>query len=68
MKTKQKQRYLKLKYSDALEEVWSMVWIRSLCLCFAWRNSETQLLGEDDCHPALYSLAKNESSLTCTDC
>ena len=35
------------------------------CLCFAWRNPETQLLGEDDsCHPTLYSLANNDSSLT----
>ena len=28
---------------------------------------ETQFLGEDDCHPKLYSFANNGSCLTCCD-
>ena len=38
MDTKQKQRYLKLKYSNVRKEVLSMVWIR--------RNDVYALLGE----------------------
>ena len=64
----QKQRYLKLKYSNVRKEVLSMVWIRwNDVYALLGEIQETQVWAEDDCHPKLYSCAKNGSSLTYSD-
>ena len=44
------------------------VWIRrNNVYALLGEFQESQFLGEDDCHPKLYSFAKNGSSLTYSD-
>ena len=58
----------KVKYSNVRKDVWSMVWIRrNNVYALLGEFQESQFLGEDDCHPKLYSCAKNGRSLTYSD-
>ena len=67
METTQKQKYLKLNTQMFVRMC--RVWFGSVEIMFMpfGEIQETQFLGEDDCHPKLYSSANNGSCLTCCD-